>query len=223
MPHFQRTNNISDTYLIFFSSLSASVGILHLLSHLYVQRSFSLWKEHAEWFTSAITEAFTTLPTSLPVTERRKSFLAQYQSTNLRYSVYRHIMVLETSYKRLFSFIPRVVLEAKSLACDPLPPPTSVNQYDQDFFQGIDDLYSPRIRSRRQRANDERRLAQFIPDAAFRQQLQVRFLLACFRSSLSSDLVFICILGIFRCPPPLRGTFPGRHIPVCANGWTAAA
>jgi hypothetical protein len=99
------------------------------------------------------------LPTSLPVTERRQSFLAQYQSTNLRYSVYRHIMVLETSYKRLFSFIPRVVLEAKSLAYDPLSPPTTVNQYDQDFFQGIDDLYSPRIRSRRQRANDKRRLA----------------------------------------------------------------
>ncbi|KIM42652.1 hypothetical protein M413DRAFT_444337 [Hebeloma cylindrosporum] len=156
-------------------SLSASVGMLHLLSHLYVQRSFSLWKDHTEWLTSAITEAFTTLPTFLPVTERRNSFLAQYQNTNLRYSVYRHIMVLETSYKRLFSFIPRVVLEAKSLACDPLPPPTSVNQYDQDFFHGIDDLYSPRIRSRRQRANDERRLAQFNPDGAFRQQLQAFF------------------------------------------------
>ena len=149
------------------------MGMLHLLSHLYVQRSFSLWRDNTEWFTAAITEAFTTLPTSLPVTERRKSFLTQYENTNLRFSVYRHVMVLETSCKRLFSFIPRTVLEAKSLACDPLPPPTSVNQYDQDFFHGIEGLYSPRIRGRRQQANDERRLAQFIPDAAFRQQLQV--------------------------------------------------
>ena len=85
-------------------------------------------------------------------------------------------MVLETSFRRLFSFIPSQVLGAKSLACDPLPPPTTVNEYDQEFFNGVDDLYSPRIRSRRQRVNDERRLAQFIPDVAFRQQLQVIFL-----------------------------------------------
>ena len=85
-------------------------------------------------------------------------------------------MVLETSYRRLFSFIPSQVLGVKSLACDPLPPRTTVNQYDQEFFNGVDDLYSPRMRSRRQRVNDERRLAQFIPDAVFRQQLQVMFL-----------------------------------------------
>jgi hypothetical protein len=85
-------------------------------------------------------------------------------------------MVLETSFRRLFSFIPSQVLGAKSLACDPLPPLTTINQYDEKFFNGVDDLYSPRIRSRRQRVNDERRLAQFIPDAAFRQQLQVMFL-----------------------------------------------
>ena len=82
-------------------------------------------------------------------------------------------MVLETSYRRLFSFIPTQVLAAKSLACDPLPPRTTVNQYDQEFFKDIEDLYSSSIRSRRQRVNDERRLAQFIPDAAFRHQLQV--------------------------------------------------
>ena len=85
-------------------------------------------------------------------------------------------MVLETSFRGLFPFIPTQVLGAKSLACDPLPPSTTVNEYDQEFFSGVDDLYSPRIRSRRQRVNDERRLAQFIPDAAFRQQLQVMFL-----------------------------------------------
>ncbi|KAF8972061.1 transcriptional repressor TCF25-domain-containing protein [Flammula alnicola] len=156
-------------------SLSPPVGTLHLLSHLYVQRSLPLWKEHATWFRSTTTEAFSTLPSSLPVTERRKSFFFQFENQNLRYSVYRHIMVLETSYRRLFSFIPRQVLEAKSLACDPLPPPTSINEYDAQFFHSVDDLYSPRVRSRRQRANDERRLAQFIPDAAFRQQLQAFF------------------------------------------------
>ncbi|KAF9478458.1 DUF654-domain-containing protein [Pholiota conissans] len=156
-------------------SLSVSNGALHLLSHLYAQRSFPVWKEHSAWFASTVTEALTPLPTSLPVTDRRKAFLSAYENQNLRFSVYRHIMVLETSYRRLFSFIPRQVLEAKSLSCDPLPPPTLVSEYDRDFFQGVEDLYSAQHRSRRQQANDGRRLAQFIPDAAFRQQLQAFF------------------------------------------------
>ncbi|KAF8148865.1 transcriptional repressor TCF25-domain-containing protein [Crassisporium funariophilum] len=156
-------------------SLSVPMGALHLLTHLYVQRSAPIWKEHSSWFSSTITEAFSALPTSLPVTERRQRFLSQYGTVKACYPVYRHIMVLETSFRRLFSFIPRQVMEAKSLACDPLPPPTTVNQYDQAFFRGVDDLYSPRVRSRRQRANDDRRLAQLIPDAAFRQQLQAFF------------------------------------------------
>ena len=85
-------------------------------------------------------------------------------------------MVLETSYRHLFSFIPRQVLEAKSIACDPLPPLTAITQYDQHFFQGIEDLGSARRhRTRRERAMDERRLAQMIPDAAFRHQMQAFF------------------------------------------------
>ncbi|KAH9483302.1 Transcription factor 25 [Psilocybe cubensis] len=155
------------------SSLPPAEGILHLLSHLYVQRSSPIWKDHAGWFESTIAEEFTHLSSgALPSTERRKAFLGQYTNRNLQFAVYRHIMVLETSYRRLFSFIPRQVLEAKSLACDPLPPPTAVSQYDEAFFGGVDDLYSPRLRTRRQRQLEERRLAQLMPDAAFRQQLQ---------------------------------------------------
>jgi Transcriptional repressor TCF25 len=151
-------------------------GALHLLSHLYVQRSSPIWKDHASWFESTITETFLKLSSSLPITDRRKALLSRFEDQNVCYSLYRHIMVLETSYRRLFSFIPSQVLGVKSLACDPLPPRTTVNQYDEEFFNGVDDLYSPRMRSRRQRVNDERRLAQFIPDAVFRQQLQVMFL-----------------------------------------------
>ncbi|KAF8189634.1 transcriptional repressor TCF25-domain-containing protein [Pholiota molesta] len=156
-------------------SLSASNGILHLLSHLYAQRSLPVWKEHSSWFATTVTETLSPLPSSLPITDRRKAFLSTYENQNLRFSAYRHIKVLETSYRRLFSFIPRQVLEAKSLACDPLPPPTLINQYDREYFQNVEELYSAQHRSRRQRANDERRLAQFLPDAAFRQQLQAFF------------------------------------------------
>ena len=118
-------------------------------------------------------------------------------------------MVLETSYRRLFSFIPSHVLAAKSLACDPLPPLTTVNQYDQAFFKAVDDLYSPRIRSRRQRVNDERRLAQFIPDAAFRQQLQVMYISTC--RLWKSFLIFVKLLiqAFFEAHPHFAQRFPG--------------
>lgn len=151
------------------------MGILHLLSHLYVQRSLPVWKDHTNWFASTITEEFRNIPSFLPTTHKHKAFLIQYEEPSVQYSVYRHIMVLESSYRRLFSFIPRKVLEAKSLACDPLPPLTSLSQYDQEFFASVEDAFSSRLRTRRQRLNDERRLAQLIPDAAFRQQLQVNF------------------------------------------------
>ena len=162
-------------------SLKPPQGALHLLSHLYVQRSAPLWKDHSSWFASTVTETFSKLPYSLPVTDRRKALLFQFEDQNVCYSLYRHVMVLETSFRSLFSFIPSQVLGAKSLACDPLPPRTTVNEYDQEFFNGVDDLYSPRIRSRRQRVDDERRIVQLIPDAAFRQQLQVMFSDLCYK------------------------------------------
>ncbi|KIK05427.1 hypothetical protein K443DRAFT_353509 [Laccaria amethystina LaAM-08-1] len=157
------------------NSLSDPVATLHLLSHLYAQRSGVAWKEHTAWFIDTISDSFSALPSSLPVTERRKDFLSLYQNQNLRFSVYRHIIVLESTNRRLFGFIPRQVQEIKSLSCDPLPPPTATTRYDERFFDGVDDLFSLRMRTRRERTLDERRLAQMIPDAAARQQLQALF------------------------------------------------
>lgn len=162
------------------SSLTFSAGILHLLSHLYAQRSFPLWKDHTSWFSEAVSAAFSPLSTPntlLASTPRRKAFLNLYEhNENLRYSVYRHIVVLEASYRRLFSFIPRYVLEGRSLSCDPLPPKDAVTVYDEDFFEGTEDLFALRPRTRREREMDQRRLAQMVPDAGFRQQLEVRLL-----------------------------------------------
>ena len=159
-----------------FSYMSTSVAALHLLSHLYVLRSFSLWKDpaHSAWFANTVTAEFSSLPSVLPTTVRRSQFLSLYLQPNPRHSAYRHIMVLESSYRNLFSFIPRATLNVKSLACDPLPPPTSVTEYNEEFFKGTDDMFSMRSRTRQQRAADERRLERLIPDAPFRQQLQVR-------------------------------------------------
>ncbi|KAJ7250423.1 transcriptional repressor TCF25-domain-containing protein [Mycena rebaudengoi] len=158
------------------NNLRAPEGTLHLLSHLYAQRSFPLWKDESAWFTSTVSAEFASLPSSLPITQRRKDFLSLYEDSNLRHSVYRHIMVLETSYRRLFSYIPRQVLNAKTLACDPLPPPTAVTLYNDEFFAGVDDLRAfTATPTARQRALQDRVLAQMIPDAGIRQQLQAFF------------------------------------------------
>lgn len=127
-----------------YSSLSPVVATLHILSHLYVQRCFPLWKEHATWFSKTISEEFSTLPASSSNSDKRNAFYDQYEHSSLRYSVYRHILVLDAPFRRLVSFIPREVIEGKSLACDPLPPSTAQSHYDQEFFRGTEDIRSER-------------------------------------------------------------------------------
>ncbi|KAF7305287.1 hypothetical protein HMN09_00779900 [Mycena chlorophos] len=145
---------------------------LHLLSHLYAQRSAPLWKEHARWFSQTVASEFASLPAgSLPVTTRRQDFLSLYHNPNLRYSVYRHVVVLESTHRRLFAYLPPEVLNVKSLQCDPLPPPTSVTSYDDDaFFAGVADLRSFAVGP--SPAQRRRLLERMIPNAALRDQLQ---------------------------------------------------
>lgn len=81
-------------------------------------------------------------------------------------------MVNESTCRKLFSFIPRNVLEAKQLQCDPLPPSSKVTEYDQEFFKGTEDVFMPRHRSRRDRAHDQRLMEQLVPDPVFRRQLE---------------------------------------------------
>ncbi|KAF9457388.1 transcriptional repressor TCF25-domain-containing protein [Collybia nuda] len=159
------------------SSLGVSASVIHLLSHLYVQRSFGIWKEpsHASWFTTTVTDVFSTLPSTLPVTKQREELTVLLTHENIRYSAYRHIIVLEGTYQRLFAFMPRTIGNAKGLACDPLPPPAATTTYDDDFFQGTGELVDPAMTSRRQRVALQRRMEQAIPDAAFRQQFQAFF------------------------------------------------
>ena len=136
------------------SYLTLADSILHMLSHLYAQHAFSVWKEptHSEWFTSVLSSLSATLPSSLPETPQRAEFLRLYgQSTNLQYSAYRHVALLESPYHRLFSFIPKEALHSGSLACDPFPPPNAVTRYDDTFFEGVDDAFATYVtRTRRE-------------------------------------------------------------------------
>lgn len=100
----------------------------------------------------------------------RERFLQMYGSTTLRYSVYRHILVLEQSFRNLTPFIPRSVLLAKQLACDPLPPLTASSEYNDAFFAGAEEIFSVRPRRR-----DARALERLIPDAGIRAQIEALF------------------------------------------------
>jgi hypothetical protein len=147
----------------------------HLLSHLYAQKSHVLWQDHSQWFLDTVTSTFSNLPSRLPVTERKKDFLSLYDNPEPRYSAYRFLIVMETTHKNLFPFIDLNLEQARGLMCDPLPPPTAVNKYDPEYFRNVDDLVSFTRRTRREQAMDERRLAQILPDANFRRQLEVCF------------------------------------------------
>lgn len=151
--------------------LSPAQSVLHLLSHLYVQRSAPLWKSasHMKWFESTANgiRASLNAQRSNPT---RELFLQMYASTTLRYSVYRHIVVLEQSFRNLTPFIPRSILLAKQLACDPLPPLTATSEYNDAFFAGAEEIFAVRPRRR-----DARALERLIPDAGVRAQIEALF------------------------------------------------
>lgn len=107
-------------------------------------------------------------PAPGPVTEQNQRFSTLYENPNLQYSVYRHVMVLDTTHRRFTAYIPREILNQKSLSCDPLPPPRPISLYDEEYFAGVDDSFG-----RASRRDNERMLARLIPNADFRAQLEV--------------------------------------------------
>jgi len=151
--------------------LSPAQSILHLLSHLYVQRSSPLWKSaaHTKWFQSTANGILPSLKAQRSNSTRER-FLQMYASMTIRYSVYRHVLVLEQSFRNLTSFIPRSVLLAKQLACDPLPPLKALSEYNDDFFAGAEEIFSVPPRRR-----DARALERLIPDAGIRAQIEALF------------------------------------------------
>ena len=106
------------------------------------------------------------------------------------------------------------------LACDPLPPSTAVSKYDEAFFEGVEDVFAGggrRARTRRERALDERRLAQVIPDAAFRRQLQVCYFVV--QSIPARELIVdILLTGLFRSQSAVCEPVPGGYCAICAGG-----
>ncbi|KAF8436005.1 transcriptional repressor TCF25-domain-containing protein [Boletus edulis BED1] len=158
--------------------LSPEEGILHLLAHLYAQRSSPLWKSsgHASWLSSTSNTLLSTLSTQRTHPVRERS-LRTFSSRNLRHSIYRHVFVLEQTHAQpqnrvLTAFIPSDITQGRHLACDPLPPPSAISTYDAAFFAGSEDPFAlGATRPRRRTQAEERLLARLIPDVATRAQI----------------------------------------------------
>jgi hypothetical protein len=179
-----------------------------LLSHLYAQRSFPIWKdpEHCTWFADTVTSTYASSASDIPFNAQRLSFFELYLLPNPRYSLYRHIVVLDDSYRRLNAFIPKEILEMKMLTCDPLPPPTCVSKYDEEFFRGVEDPFTVPVRTRLDRAAEERVLARFIPNPLFRGQLQARIVPVVSIHLLKS---LWSLQALFEAHPQIAERFPG--------------
>ncbi|KZT23178.1 DUF654-domain-containing protein [Neolentinus lepideus HHB14362 ss-1] len=115
-------------------------NVAYLLSHLYALRASALWKQNSAYGSWIAHTAQSLL--SNPTDTKPSKFATLFSAPTLAYSVYRHVIILESSsptYRSLFSFLPREALAGpgRQLACDPLPPPTKVSGYDEKYFEGV--------------------------------------------------------------------------------------
>lgn len=99
---------------------------MHLLAHVYADRSADLWKEHASLLRSAVSPP----PALAP---ERKTLLYPVAQQE---AVYRHVVQFEA--KRAWqAFLPPRVRARVGYLWDPLPPPASTAYTDGSFFDGV--------------------------------------------------------------------------------------
>lgn len=114
---------------------------MHLLSHIYVLRSFSFWKSpaRADWFSKTLTSIPLSSFSSTPLitqTRFKEVFSAESALTD---SFYRHIIVaspLLADFRRLSSFLPSSIKSRMqgTIEGDPLPPTSFVTAYNDAYF-----------------------------------------------------------------------------------------
>ncbi|KAA1478640.1 DUF654-domain-containing protein [Dentipellis sp. KUC8613] len=173
-------------FRIFVPSWTSSEpeSVLHLLSNIYAQRSFSIWKEpeHSTWLaqTASSLVSSSSLPSSVTAGTGHAALTTLLRtSRGFAPSVYRHVLVLTAAVggtalaQRLRPFVPQAA--SATLACDPLPPPTRVSTYDAAFFSGAEDVFAPAGGARLGPAATQRLLERLVPDPELRRQLQAIF------------------------------------------------
>jgi hypothetical protein len=119
----------------FLSYSAKGESTIHLLSHLYAQRAFELWKvpEVAEWLRSSIDATLLKRLASetSPVRTRARN---AFEDATPEFIV-RHVIVAENQSSMAFlspNAVPRTMV-----SYDPVPPRTSLTQYDEAYFLGV--------------------------------------------------------------------------------------
>ncbi|GJJ07877.1 hypothetical protein Clacol_002083 [Clathrus columnatus] len=118
-----------------------STSLLHLLSHIYLLRSSSVWKIPAriDWFSKTLASIpLSSFSSTSLITQTRFKDTFSIESS-LTDSIYRHVIVvapLIADFRRLFSFSPQSVKKRmqETIEGDPLPPLTVVSMYNDAYF-----------------------------------------------------------------------------------------
>lgn len=117
------------------SSFAKGESTLHLLSHIYAQRASELWKipEITDWVRSSVDSALLTKLASITSPTRVRAQEAYKAGTPENFV--RHVIVAENRSVMTF-FSPNAVPQTMN-AYDPVPPRTSLSQYDEEYFHGV--------------------------------------------------------------------------------------
>lgn len=110
---------------------------LHLLCHIYADRSAPIWKQaaQAEWLQRAVASLG-----AVPLGSKTGAFARAKAAFDLpslvQLSIFRHTSMYEA--KRSFqSFIPSEVRQHIGYAWDPLVPGTAISIYNEEFFGDV--------------------------------------------------------------------------------------
>lgn len=119
----------------FLSYSAKGESTIHLLSHLYAQRASELWKvpEVAEWLRSTIDGALLKRLASETSPARIRARNAFENGTPE--SIVRHVIVAEN--RAVMTFFSPNAVPRTMVSYDPVPPRTSLSQYDEAYFQGV--------------------------------------------------------------------------------------
>lgn len=120
-----------DPDIFICSHYAKGESTLHLLSHIYAQRAFEVWKgpEIAEWIRSTVNTSLLQRLSTKP-SERARAISLFERGTPENFV--RHVIVAEN--RSVMGFLSPNAVPNTMVSFDPVPPRTSLSQYDQTYF-----------------------------------------------------------------------------------------
>ena len=146
---------------------SSQDTLADLLTHIYVLRSESLWKEagYAEWLRSTAMSLSDALMADSEADAKKRKANAPIAPHNTRQGIYRHVLVSDvpdTTRQQLIAYLPpQITASSEQMdAFDPVPPTSklggssevekqveTVTKYDDEYFAPVMSELSSRSRS----------------------------------------------------------------------------